>query len=73
MRVYDLTTTVGGASGHQTPRAFEPSDAPPRLTIKTGVLFGTLLGPAVVVTAQHSDADRERIHIDTDEDRARKA
>lgn len=50
------------------PAAFELSCAPQRLTVETSVLFGTLLGPAVVVTAQDPDADRERIHTDTDND-----
>jgi hypothetical protein len=65
MDVYELTTTVRGGSGHETPGALEP-----KLTIKTSVLFGTLLGPAVPVTAQASDAGRERLHIDTDKDGA---
>jgi hypothetical protein len=73
MSVYDLTTTVRGGSGHENPAAFEPSGAPRRLIIRTCVLFGTLLGPAVVVTAPPSDAHRERIHIDTDKDGLSKA
>ena len=73
MGVYDLTTTVRGGSGHENAGAFEPCGAPRRFTTQTCVLFGTLLGPAVVVTAQDTYADRERLHIDTDKDGAVRA
>jgi len=66
----DLTTTVRGGSGHENAGAFEPCGAPRRFTTQTCVLFGTLLGPAVVVTDQDTYADRERLHIDTDKDGA---
>lgn len=66
MGVYDLTTTVRSASGHENPGAFEPGGAPRPFAVETAVLFGTLLGPAVVVTTQDTDGGRERIHIDTD-------
>jgi hypothetical protein len=45
MDVYDPTTTVRGESGPESAGALEPKP-----TIKTAVLFGTLLGPAVLVT-----------------------
>lgn len=66
MHAYDLMTTDRGDSGHPDPGALEPSDAARRLTIETCVLFGTLLGPAVVVSDPDSDADRAHIDSDTD-------
>jgi hypothetical protein len=62
MSVHDPTAALRGESGHENHGAAEPSGAPRRFTLKTHVLFGTLLGPAVVVTAQDSDADRDQNH-----------
>jgi hypothetical protein len=60
MSVDDLTTTVRGGSGDESPAAFAPSGAPRRLAMRTSVLFGTLLGPAVVVTGERIQNDSEK-------------
>jgi hypothetical protein len=61
MSVDDLTTVRGG-SGDEKRATFPPSGAPRRLAIRTSVLFGTLLGPAVVVSGERTQDDTQKAH-----------
>jgi hypothetical protein len=62
MSAHDLTITVRGGSAEEKPAAFAPSGTPRRLATSTSVLFGTLLGPALVVTGERTQSDTDKAH-----------